>query len=180
MAYRTLQRGKPSSLRLFLTDQLCRLRFTDTFAFGAERLMSHYPAVWMISYGDQVIISGQPSKDAVENLLYSSGVGRHTSIVYLNACFDNDRVEITVSRYIWEHQHQRPNTFSYPITCPICRCVYSWQKIPAKVAAEGSAFTMRCKTNLGNGEKCSGVWEIPARPESSAVRSPYVGTWRKY
>jgi hypothetical protein len=67
-----------------LANVSCRLQFTDTFAFGAEHLITHYPAIWMVSYADQVIISGQPSGDSIGNLLYTSGVGSHTSIVYLN------------------------------------------------------------------------------------------------
>jgi hypothetical protein len=46
--------------------------------------MSHYAALWMILYADQVIISGQPSKEAITELLYTFGVGKHTSVVYIN------------------------------------------------------------------------------------------------
>lgn len=151
----------------------------DAFAFGAERLISHQPAVWMISYADQVIISGQPSKDSISNLLYSSGVGKHTSIVYINRSVSNSgEVTTNTNQYIWEHKSQRPHTFSFPITCPLCAHVYSWQSIPSHLAADSPSFTIKCKTKLGNGQKCAGTWVVPTRPGSSVVDSPYVGTWR--
>ena len=151
----------------FYSKNLSRLKFSDSFAFGARRLISHYVALWMASYADQVIISGQLSKTAVPGLLYSSGVGRHTSIVYLDK-------ESEVSRYVWEHKTLRPNTFSYPITCPSCNCVYSWRDTPSQLIDQGLEFKMTCKTR-----GCRGTWEVPARPISSVVGSPYVGTWRK-
>ena len=163
--------------KLALADMLLRLKFTDTFAFGAENLISHYPALWMISYADQVIIGGQPSNDAIGNLLYTSTVGTHTSVTYLNNQPGDGG--IAVSQYIWEHSSQRPNTFSYPITCPLCCHVHSWQNIPAQAAAAGISFTLKCKTVLESGQKCKGTWSIPARPASSLVGNPYVGTWRK-
>lgn len=130
-------------------------------------------------YADQVIIGGQPSKDAIGGLLYTSGVGKHTSIVYLGKRADDDgKVVVSVTQYVWEHKFQRPNTFSYPITCPTCHHVYSWQNIHARVMEDGSSFTLMCKTKLDNGQKCTGTWKIPARPNSSAVEAPYIGTWR--
>lgn len=198
-------------------DWFPRLRFTDVFAFGAERLMSHHAALWMISYADQVIIGGQPSKEAIAELLYSSGVGKHTSVVYINKrVVDGEGKEILVgkvtdntgrvilhkkavddagreipeelvagveifniSQYVWEHEFQRPNGFPFPLTCPSCHCVASWQKIPSRSAGNGSAFNVVCKTKVGNGRKCGSSWEVPARLGSSAVDYPHVGTWRK-
>lgn len=162
---------------LALADRSPRLRFTDAFAFGAENLITHYPALWMISYADQVIISGQPSKESIKNLLYTSGIGSHTSIFYFNQQLGEG--PITVAHYVWEHKSQRPNTFSYPIGCPLCHSIYTWQSVPAEPAAKGTPFTLKCKKTLGNGEKCRGEWNIPGRPESEVVPNPYVGTWRK-
>ena len=142
--------------------------------------MTHYPALWMINYADQVVIGGQPSKDAVESLLYSSGVGRHTSILYFNRLVKGEKVEITVSKYVWEHKGLRPNTFSYPVSCPDCRCLHSWQNFPEKSLAEGSKFTIKCKTTLKDGKKCTGRWDVPARPTSALVNDPYVGSWYKF
>jgi hypothetical protein len=155
------------------------LQFTDAFAFGAEHLISHHPAVWMISYADQVIVGGQPSHDAIGNLLYSSGVGKHTSIVYINRRLGagGDMV-FNTSRYIWEHKFQRPHTFSFPIACPLCAHVYPWQSIPNNLADATPSFTINCKTKLANGQKCKGTWVVPECPVSDAVASPYVGTWR--
>lgn len=161
---------------LFPADTFHSLRFADAFAFGAENLITHYPALWMMSYADQVIIGGQPSSDSIGNLLYSSSVGSHTSIVYLNK---QPGGEVTVSQYVWEHRSQRPNTFSFPVGCPLCHHIYSWQKIPTKLADEGLPFTLKCKATLAGGVKCKGTWDIPARPQSSIVEKPHVGTWRK-
>jgi hypothetical protein len=133
----------------------------------------------MITYADQVIVSGQPFKDSIANVLYSSGVGKHTSIIYINRILGNSgEVTINTNQYIWEHESQRPHTFSFPITCPLCAHVYSWQRIPSNLAAGKSSFTIRCKTKLENGGNCKGTWVVPACPESSVVVSPYVGTWR--
>ena len=198
-------------------DWFPRLRFTDVFAFGAERLMSHHAALWMISYADQVIISGRPLKEGIAELLYTSGVGKHTSVVYISkrvvdgqgreilvgkVTDDKGRVILnkkvvddvgreipkepvtgmevfSVSQYIWEHEFHRPNGFSFPLTCPLCHCVASWQNIPSCSVGDGSPFNVVCKTKLGNGQKCRGIWEVPARLGSSAVDYPYGGTWRK-
>ena len=155
------------------------LQFTDAFAFGAERLISHYPAMWMISYADQVISGGQPSKDSIASLLYSSGVGKHTSLVYINrSASASGEVTINTSRYIWEHKSQRPHTFSFPIACPLCAHIYPWQSIPSHLANAPAEFTINCKTKLGDGQRCKGTWVVPACPESSIVNALYVGTWR--
>jgi len=164
-------------LKMVLADMFYRLKFTDAFAFGAEHLISQYPGMWMISYADQVIIGGQPSKDAIGNLLYTSSVGTHTSVVYLNKQPGDGG--ITVSQFIWEHRSQRPNSYSYPIACPLCHHIHSWQNIPAQPAAAGIPFILKCKTVLEGGQRCTGTWSIPARPESSHVDNPYVGSWRK-
>ena len=196
------------------SHQSPRLKFTDSFAFGAEHLISHQVATWMMSYADQVIVGGQPSKDAIGNLLYSSGVGKHTSIVFINgttskkekvtsgkekatsnkgkatskkekatsnkgeATSDEVKQEYQVSQYIWEHNSHRPNTHSFPIACPLCHYVYPWRSIPGHVTDEGTGFDLRCKTVLADGGKCMGTWKVAARPMSSTVPSPNVGTWR--
>jgi hypothetical protein len=156
------------------TDCSHSLKFTDAFAFGARQLFAHHPAIWMMSYADQVIISGQPSGAAISGLLYSSPLGKHTSVTYLNRATGGEAV---VQQYIWEHQSQRPNTHSFPIACPICNHIYSWQNIP-KTRPDGSAITIKCKTRFLNNEICKGSWDIPARTTSSVVEAPYVGVWR--
>jgi hypothetical protein len=133
----------------------------------------------MMSYADQVAIGGQPSKDAVPGLLYTSAVGKHTSIIFLNRCLSGGEVVVSTSHYIWEHPSQRPNTHSYPVACPLCHTIYSWQSIPADLAAAGSPILLKCKAKLEGGEKCKGSWEIAGRPESAAIKNTFVGTWRK-
>ena len=159
---------------LLHADRFCRLKFTDAFTFGAECLISHYVAMWVMAYADQVIMSGQPSVASIGNLLYSSGVGKHTSIVYLNKVDDRP---LAVSQFIWEHNSQRPNGYSFPVACPLCRSIYSWSKPPSSLAESGSAHVLRCKAVVGD-RKCQGTWTIPARPSSSLVGAPYVGVWR--
>lgn len=153
------------------TNRFYSLKFTDTFAFGAKRLFSHHPAIWMMAYADQVIISGQNSAAAIGNLLYSCAVGKHTSITFLNRATGG---EAKICQYVWEHQTQRPNTHSYPLACLLCNHINPWQRIPK---VEGAAFTLRCKTVFLNGEGCKGSWDVPARPTSSPVAAPYVGGW---
>jgi hypothetical protein len=46
-------------------------------------------AIWMMFYVDQVIVSGQPTQDAIPGLLYSSVVGKHTSILYISRAIDS-------------------------------------------------------------------------------------------
>ena len=164
---------------LFFFDKFHRLQFTDSFAFGAEHLISRYIALWVISYVDQVIVNGQPSKDAISNLLYSSTVGKHTSIVYFNKRVEDGKEMLKVSRYIWEHKFQRPNTFSFPIACPLCHRVYSWRNISSYRTSGGLSFELTCQTKIGKGQRCAGTYEVPALPTSSVVDSPYVGTWRE-
>ena len=154
------------------THHFCRLKFTDAFAFGALQLFSHHPAIWMMGYADQVIISGQDSGAAIGNLLHSCAVGKHTSITYLNTAKGGEAV---TRQYVWEHQTQRPNTHSYPLSCTLCNHIQSWQRIPK---VDGVAFTLKCKTVFLNGERCKGTWEVPARLTSSLVEAAYVVEWR--
>jgi hypothetical protein len=168
--------GSPAAAGLHALNQFYSHQFTDAFAFGAERLISHQVAIWMMSYADQVIVGGQPSKDSISNLLYSSGISKHTSIVYLNRAGKED--PYTISRFTWEHDSQCPNGFSYPLACPLYHCIYPWHSIPSFVTDKGLAFTVTCKTKLRGGRKCEGKWDLPAHPNSSPVPSPHVGAWR--
>ena len=164
------------SKHMFISsNRFCSLKFTDAFAFGAEHLISHHVTVWMLQYADQVIVGGQPSKDAIGNLLYSSGIGKHTSVVYINKP-END--PLTVHQYFWEHNTQRPNGFTFPLACPLCKFVHSWSKVPGFIAESGSSVSLKCKSMV-KGKVCGGSWMIAERPSSEKVKSPYVGTWRK-
>ena len=150
----------------FRPDRFLSLRCKDSFAFGAPRLIAYNLSQWMVSYVDQVIIGGHPSGDAIPNLLYCSSVGRHTSV--LHVCEAGK-----VFRYTWEHKTQRPNTHSYPAMCHSCRRVYSWNSVGKANGEDGLPFKLVCKTKM-----CEGSWDVPGRPVSSAIGSPYVGTWR--
>ena len=165
------------SIGRYLSNKFGRLQFTDTFAFGAKRLISHHVAIWVISYASQVVVGTQPSKDCIGNLLYSSSIGKHTSVVYLNNAFEGKKQVFTSTRYIWEHESLRPNSFSFPLTCPSCRHIYSWRSIPSHFKDGGSAHLV-FKTKVEGG-KCKGTWVVPPLPSSSAISSPYVGIWRK-
>jgi hypothetical protein len=133
----------------------------------------------MMSYADQVIVSGQPTQDAIPGLLYSSVVGKHTSISYIGRAVDSKgSATLKLSQYIWEHKAHRPNTHSFPIACPLCRCVYPWRNITSYATDGGSSFELKCTTKLENGGRCAGMWKVPERPNSSVVPSEYVGTWR--
>jgi hypothetical protein len=158
-------------------DLFRRLQFSDAFAFGADRLISHPVAIWMILYADQVIVSNQPSEDAVPNLLYVSDIGRHTSVTHLKR---QDGGNVEVVRYIWQHRMYRPNSFSFPFVCPLCRCISPWKDISKKQKGDGAPFIMRCGTHEEIGGKkvfCKGTYDIPAAPPSSPVAHPYAGTW---
>lgn len=161
----------------FISDIFGRLRFTDSFAFGAERLISHHVAIWMIGYAGQVIVGAQPSKDCVGGLLYASSIGTHTSVVYINKITSDGTETFNSTQYIWEHRSIRPNTFSYPLACPSCHRIYSWRSIPSHFVNGDSAHLV-CVAKVGTG-KCGGTWEVPALPSSSKVDCPYVGTWRR-
>ena len=166
----------PGPYYFFQSNEFHSLKFTDVFAFGAERLIARQVQVWIMSYADQVIVSGQPSSSSIGNLLYSSNIGKHTSVIYINKLAGEPSVTL---QYIWEHSAQRPNTHSYPLACPSCRYFSSWRNVTSHAgAAEGSAFELTCKAKVG-GVKCNHVWRVPKRPSSTAIGSPYVGVWRK-
>jgi hypothetical protein len=170
----TVQRYACSTV-LFLSDWFSRLSFTDSFAFGAERLISHHAVIWMISYAGQVIVGGQPSKDCISNLLYALSIGKHTSVVFINKIGAGTTATFTCSQYIWEHRSLRPNGFTFPLGCPECRHIYCWRIMRS---ADGAPTRLACTTRVGD-ERCAGTWEFPPLPSSSALDAPYVGTWRK-
>lgn len=148
-----------------------RLGFSDTFAFGADRLICHPVVIWMMLYADRVIISQQPSDKAVPNLLYSSDIGKHTSVIHLRKTEQG----LTTSKFVWSSNHYRPNTFSVPLACPVCCCIAPWRGV-GRPNKEGSAYTLKCKNKEG-GSYCVGSYEVPAAPSSDPVKHPHDGTW---
>jgi hypothetical protein len=126
-------------------------------------------------YADQVIISNQPSKDAVPSLLYGSDIGKHTSVVHLDN--HGKSGDLKATRYVWGSERYRPNMFSYPLACPVCHCIASWQNVGHQ-PNDGSTFTLVYKTKLGENKiPCKGTYVVPAAPPSSPVKFLYSGTW---
>lgn len=166
-----------SCISLALFNSFTRLNINDTFAFGAEQFISHHVATWMMSYSDQVIVSGQPSTDCIGQLLYASSVGKHTPVVFISKITDESGNQFHTTRYIWEHASIQPNSFSYPIACPSCHCLYSWQVVSG-LFENGESAELACTRGV-KGKKCDGTWLVPAVPSSTVLTSPYVGTWRK-
>ena len=169
------KRYSPLILFLSRSDLFSRLKFSDVFAFGADRLICHPVVIWMMLYADQVIISQQPSKDAVPNLLYSSDIGRHTSVIHLQ----KKDLGYNISKFVWSSNHYRPNTFSIPLACPVCNCVASWRSV-GRPNEDGLAYTLTCRTKVGpkgNQTYCTGIYEVPAAPPSARVNHPHQGVW---
>ena len=191
-------------------------KFTDTFAFGAPKVIGHFVTIWMIKYADMVIVSGMESSLCITSLLYSSDIGRHTSILFIRARegakkakkadsqgveevdsqgeeeADSEEAEgansqkaekagshILVARYAWEHKTQRPNTHTFPLTCPVCHTLQPWQNPGGFWNEEGTEFTLKCTAKIG-GRKCLGSTKVEARPPSTLLASPYVGKWYSY
>lgn len=155
-----------------------RKKFRDTFAFGAPKVIGHYITIWMITYADKVIISGMKSPSCVPSLLYASDLGRHTSVVFIHN--DSETNTIQVARYTWEHSTQRPNTHTYPISCPKCHTVQSWCPPDVVQRGDGEKFTLRCLNKIerrGKKVNCSGSYVVDERPPAHLVGSPYVGSW---
>jgi len=158
------------------------IHFTDIFAFGAPKVVAYFITIWMMTYGDKVIVCGMPSGSCVPSLLYSSDIGRHTSILFLNNIKgEQGQDTIRVARYAWEHDRQRPNTHTFPIACPVCHVVYPWNCAGFVVQKGcGKRFTLTCHTKLENGGNCSGEYTIDGRPSSTIVEAPYIGSWYSY
>jgi hypothetical protein len=133
----------------------------------------------MMVYADKVIVNGMYTTSTVSSLLYSSDIGHHTSILFLrNEKKDTDL--ISIARYSWEHGSQRPNTHTYPIACDKCHKVQSWCPPTAVSREDGASFALECCTKHKEDGKislCSGTFEVAARPPSSMISAPYVGTW---
>lgn len=155
------------------------LKFTNAFAFGAPKLIGHRVTIWMLTYADMVIVNGMAASTCISSLLYSSNLGIHTSILFLNNP-DREGKNLSVGRYVWEHNDQRPNTHTIPLNCDVCHSIRSWCP-PAAVKREpGEAFTIPCLNVRPGGAKCTGKYHIAARPPSTALESPYIGIWYSY
>ena len=155
---------------------LPRLKFDNAFAFGAPKLIGHNVTIWMLSYGDLVIVNGMDISTCISNLLYSSHLGVHTSILFLNNTSKATN-SLFVARYAWEHQDQRPNTHTLPLSCAICHGIRTWCKARVVNRVPGERFAISCLHKNPDGTKCSGRYEVAARPPSTALEAPYVGTW---
>lgn len=150
-----------------------RLKFSDAFAFGADRLIVHPVAIWMISYADKVIASGQPSKDAMRALLYASDLGKHTSVTHLT----KSGADVEVMHYKWKHDQYRPNTSTFPLACPVCNVVGPWNLDSVKHRG-GAEIVLKCKSRDHGGHRCTGTYTVPALPAGSLeVKAVYDGTW---
>ena len=198
-----------------------RFKFTDTFAFGAPKVIGHFVTLWMIKYADMVIVSGMKSHHCIGSLLYSSDIGRHTSVLFINVREEIPKPEegeetkpkkaggtgsqrvrkanpkkaegtgsqeaeetkpkpkVFVARYAWEHKEQRPNTHTFPLSCPVCHAIQPWSKPGPRWNEKGEGFTLMCGTKT-DGLECPGKIKIVARPPSAPLKSPYVGQWYSY
>ena len=159
-------------------DEVSSLKFTDAFAFGAPRVIGHYIGIWMISYGDRVIVAGMNTISCISSLLYASDLGRQTSVLYLHR--DQKDGAITKARFTWEHSDKRPNTHTFPVACSECNHVRSWSR---KRKNNGNAFNLRCEGKFsrdGVSVRCPGTYSIGPRPLTTPVDSPYIGRWLSY
>jgi len=159
-----------------LIDPALRFQFTDTFAFGAPKVIGHFLSIWMITYADKVIINGMFSRSCLPTLLYASEIGHHTSVLFINKANGS----FTITRYTWQHDSQRPNTHTFPLACPICHALQPWCPPGAVKRQDGDAFTLQCMTKTSQGGKvvrCPGTYEVGSRPSSSLLKPQYVGEW---
>ena len=161
-----------------------------------------------MKYTDMVIVSGMESSLCISSLLYSSNIGHHTSILFICAREEAKEAKkagsqgeegadsqgeeeanpeeaekagshISVARYAWEHETQRPNTHTFPLTCPVCHTLQPWQGLGAFWTEEGSKFTLKCTTKIDSC-KCLRSTKVEAHLPSTLLASPYVGRWYSY
>lgn len=159
-----------------MVDPALRIKFTDTFAFGAPKVIGHFITIWMITYADKVIVGGMFSRSCLPALLYASEIGHHTSILFIN----NTSNFFTVTRYAWQHASQRPNTHTFPLGCPICHALQPWCPPPSVARQDGHPFTLQCLSKtMQNGKlvRCPGIYTVGSRPPSSLLQPHYVGEW---
>jgi len=133
----------------------------------------------MLTYADLVIVNGMDASTCISSLLYSSNIGIHTTILFLYNS-KKDVSLLSVARYAWEHDEKRPNTHTIPLGCNVCHSIRSWCDARAVKRESGEEFTVPCLSTSADGVRCSGKYLIPARPPSTALASPYVGTWYSY
>ena len=185
-------------------DTVPSFRFTDTFAFGAPKVIGHYVTIWMLTYADRVIICGMPAVLCMSSILYATEIRRHTSVlhIYCNVVVVEEskpeggedpaskgkkkEQEILKARmYIWEHPVYRPNSYTYPITCPVCHCIRLWfpTDSPSIKRNPDGSFTLTCLTKLGEPKKgetrktCPGQYVIGSLPFSDPIWQPDSGKW---
>ena len=159
-----------------LIDPALRFQFTDTFAFGAPKVIGHFLNIWMITYADKVIINGMFSRSCLPTLLYASEIGHHTSILFINKA----QGSFTITRYTWQHGSQRPNTHTFPLVCPVCHGLQSWCHPSSVKRRDGDAFTLQCTTKTrqdGKVVRCPGTHAVDSCPSSSLLEPQYVGEW---
>ena len=154
---------------IHLLTQAPSLGFTDVFAFGAPKVIGHFVAFWVISYTDKLIVTGMKSASCIPTPLYTSDLGRHTSILFLH----REGMTLQVTRYAWGHTRQRPNMHTFPPACPECNCIQSWA---CAKASKGKSFTLQCTTKVGGGT-FPDSYVVDSCPPSTVVQSPYVSSW---
>ena len=128
----------------------------------------------MMIYADKVIINGMTSSTCMPSLLYGSDIGRHTSVLHIN----RTEQALQSTTFLWEHENQRPNTYTFPLSCPLCRVMHSWCPASSVQREDGAAFTLQCITkDKVTGKRCPGTYEVPARPPTSPVDKRRAGEW---
>ena len=164
-------------------DSVFRIQFKDTFAFGAKKVIGHFVTFWLITYANKVIVQGMSSVKCVPNLLYSSNLGQHTSVFFINYPKVMPRVikkPPTFSFYEWEHPRKCPNTCTFPIACRKYNVIHPWPRADSIEHEDGKPFILPCHTKLRVGDSViprPGSFEVEGCPPSDLVDMSLVGTW---
>jgi len=148
------------------------MSINDGFAFGQSTLISGYLNTFAVDFANQVLFDGWLCHKILPQMLYSSVIGRHTSVIYLSGSLTASGWKLTTTEFVWTHPTCRPNGSAIPSQCPGCYYYRNWKIPPTSTGDKPVILT--CQTT-----GCDGKYIVPNLTGFVEVGYGMMGTWKK-
>jgi hypothetical protein len=119
------------------------------------------------------VLEGFPTRNVLHSLLTSSrALTRHSNIIHISGTEKDNQRAIKTHKFIWCHKTIRPNGYSLPAQCGVCKSIGSWLCEP--VEKDGSV-SVACKGQV-SGRPCANRLVVP-KVTGQKVDASRAGSW---